>query len=124
MLALHCCVCKFSSFEEQGLPFIGMHWLLIVVASLVRRTGQDTWASLVAARSGKVEVLGDPAVVVQSPSKSCLSHCGPMECSPPGSPVHGILWEGIVERGHHSLLQGISQSRIRSPAISARFFTI
>ena len=26
--------CVFSSFEEQGLPFIGVHWLLIVVASL------------------------------------------------------------------------------------------
>ena len=26
--------CVFSSFEEQGLPFIGAHWLLIVVASL------------------------------------------------------------------------------------------
>ena len=26
--------CVFSSFEEQGLPFIGVHCLLIVVASL------------------------------------------------------------------------------------------
>ena len=27
-------VCVFSSFKEQGLPFVGKHWLLIVVASL------------------------------------------------------------------------------------------
>ena len=31
---------------------------------------------------------------------NCFSHaplCDPMDCSPPGSPVHGILQAGILE---------------------------
>ena len=36
----------------------------------------------------KVKVL-----VVQS----CLTLCDPVDCSPPGSSVHGILWARIVE---------------------------
>ena len=34
----------------------------------------------------------------------CLTLCNPMRCSPPGSSVHGIIWNTGV--GCHSLLQG------------------
>ena len=34
-LGLHCCMWAFSSWGEQGLLFIAVHGLLIVVASLV-----------------------------------------------------------------------------------------
>ena len=27
----------------------------------------------------------------------CLTLCDPMDCSPPGSSVHGILWARILE---------------------------
>ena len=30
-------------------------------------------------------------------TQSCLTLCDPMECSPPGSSVHGILQAGILE---------------------------
>ena len=30
-------------------------------------------------------------------SQSCLTLCGPMDCSPPGSSVHGILQARILE---------------------------
>ena len=30
-------------------------------------------------------------------AKSCLTLCDPMDCSPPGSFVHGILQAGILE---------------------------
>ena len=34
-LGLRCCARAFSSCSEQGLPFVAVHGLLIVVASLV-----------------------------------------------------------------------------------------
>ena len=33
--------------------------------------------------------------------------CDPMDCSPPGSSVHGILQARILQVGSHSLLQQI-----------------
>ena len=49
-LGLCCCVQAFSSCGEQGLLFIMVHRLLIVVASLVAEHRlQDVWASKVAA---------------------------------------------------------------------------
>ena len=37
--------------------------------------------------------------------------CDPMDCSLPGSSVHGILQARILELGFHFLLQGSSQAR-------------
>ena len=30
-------------------------------------------------------------------AQSCLTPCNPMDCSPPGSSVHGFLWASILE---------------------------
>ena len=38
---------------------------------------------------------------------SCLTLCNPMDCSPPGSSVHGILQAKNIGVGSHSRLQGI-----------------
>ena len=38
-LGLCCCTQAFSSCGEQGLLFVAVHWLLIVVASLVAEHG-------------------------------------------------------------------------------------
>ena len=126
MCWLFIAACVFSSFDEQGLPFIGEHWLLIVVASLiVEHRLSDAWASLVATRNGKVEeVLRD--CCCYSVSKSCLTHCGPMDCSPPGSLSMGFsgqeYWSGLSFPSPGELPNpGIEP---RSPAISGRFFTI
>ena len=43
-------------------------------------------------------------VCVCSVGQLCLSLCNPMDCSPPGSSVHGILQDRV---GCHFLLQGI-----------------
>ena len=40
-----------------------------------------------------------------SVAQSCLTPCDPMDCSPPGSAVHGIVQARIL--GCHFLLQGI-----------------
>ena len=40
-------------------------------------------------------------------AQSCLTLCNPMDCSPPGSSVHGILQARTLEWGSLSLLKGI-----------------
>ena len=42
-----------------------------------------------------------------SVTKSCPTLCDPMDCSPPGSSVHGIPQARILEWDCHLLLQGI-----------------
>ena len=56
------------------------------------------------------------------------THCDPMNCSPPGSSVHGILQARIVERVAIPFSREYSQPRIKpmspaSPAMAGRFFT-
>ena len=50
VLGLHCCARTFSSCGEQGLLFIAVHGLLIVVASRCRAWALGTQASVVVAR--------------------------------------------------------------------------
>ena len=60
--------------------------------------------------------------------QSCPTLCNPMDCSPPGSSVHGILQARILE-GCHALLQGdlpnpgIELAYLLSPALAGGFFT-
>ena len=48
-------------------------------------------------------------VCVRVRAQSCLTHCDPMDCSPPGSSVHGTLQARILE------WVAISSSRGSSP---------
>ena len=59
-------------------------------------------------------------------SLSCVQLCNPMDCSPPGSSVHGILQARILEWVAISFYRGSSQSRDWSQVscIAGRFFTI
>ena len=58
--------------------------------------------------------------------QSRLTLCDPMECSPPGSSVHGISHIGV---GRHFFLQGIfltwgwNPVSLTSPALVGEFFT-
>ena len=59
-------------------------------------------------------------------SKSCPTLCDPMDCSLPGSSVHGIFPGKNTGVGCYILLQGnLPRSRIEpaSPALAGRFFT-
>ena len=40
-----------------------------------------------------------------------LQFCNPMDCSPPGPSVHGILQARILEKRCHTLLQGTFQTQ-------------
>ena len=50
---------------------------------------------------------GNSACVRAKSLQSCLTLCNAMDCSPPGSSVHGILQARRLEWVYHALLQGI-----------------
>ena len=61
----------------------------------------------------------------------CLTLCNPMDCSPPGSYVHGILqtrileWVAMLSSRGSSPTQGSNESiSLMPPALTGRFFTI
>ena len=56
----------------------------------------------------------------------CLTLCDPVDCSPPGSSVHGILQASILEWVAISFSRGSSQPRDRTQIshIAGEFFTI
>ena len=60
--------------------------------------------------------------------QSCPTLCNPMDCSPPGSSVHGILQARILERVAMAFSRGFSQVRdwtriCCSSCIAGGFFT-
>ena len=59
-------------------------------------------------------------------TQSCLTLCDPMDCSPPGSSVHGILQARILEWVAIPFSRGSSQPRdgTQVSCIAGRFFTI
>jgi len=61
-----------------------------------------------------------------SVTHSCLSLCNPMDCSPPGSSVHGIFQARIPEWVAISFFRGSSRSRDRTwvSYIAGGFFTL
>ena len=63
---------------------------------------------------------------VSDVAQSCLTLCDPMDCSLPGSPVHGIFQARILEWGAISFSSGSSQPRDQSrvSCIVGRRFTI
>ena len=54
----------------------------------------------------------------------CLTHCDPMDCSPPGSSIHGILQARILEWVAISFCRGSSQpnDQIRVSCIAGRLY--
>ena len=60
--------------------------------------------------------------------QSCLTLCDPMDCSPPGSSVHGILQARLLEWVAISSSRGSSQPGTETvslipPALAGRVFT-
>ena len=53
-------------------------------------------------------------------AKLCPTLCDPRDCSPPGSSVHGILWDPPGKNtgvGSHSLLQGVFRIQGLNPGL-------
>ena len=54
------------------------------------------------------------ACVCVSVAQRCLTFCSPMDCSPPGSSVHGILQARILDWVAISSCRGASRSKNRT----------
>ena len=59
-------------------------------------------------------------------TQSCVILCDPIDCSPPGSSVHGILQAGILEGAAVSFSRDLPAPGIEPapPALAGRFFTL
>ena len=59
-------------------------------------------------------------------TRSCLTLCDPMDCSPPGSSVHGVLQARILERVVIPFSRGSSwlKDQTQVSCIAGIFFTI
>ena len=60
--------------------------------------------------------LSVPDIIISEVAQSCPTLCDPVDCSPPGSSVHGILQARILEWGARPSSRG---SEPRSPALQA-----
>ena len=69
---------------------------------------------------GSSVCMGESSVI-----QSCLTLCDPMDCSSPGSSVHGTFKARILEWVAISFSRGSSPGiEPASPALACRFFTI
>ena len=56
----------------------------------------------------------------------CPTLCDPLDCSPPGSSIHGIFWARMLEWVAIAFSRGSSQHKDQTlvSCIAGRFFTI
>ena len=106
-----CCV--FFSIDSTG---SGHHPEMLLSASCRQQFIWEGWG---------VGVLREPGQFRKLVSQSCRTLCDPMDCSPPGSSVHGILQARMLEWVAILLSRGSSRPRDRTwfSCISGRFFT-
>ena len=90
---------------------------------------QAPWRQLSLTRQEVICVPGgvQRTLPVHACAPSCPTLCNPMDCSPPGSSVHGIFQARMLERVGISFSRGYSQSRDHtpvswSPALAGGFF--
>ena len=102
--------------------------IAILIATHARRETQtrrmDLGTQQGKERGGQIE---RPALTyVHCCAKSCPTHCDPVDCSPPGSSVHGVLQARILEWVAISFSRGSSQPRDQAEVscLAGRFFTL
>ena len=99
-------------FNTFGDPLSQASW------GCCKRVPQTGWLNLV-----KIYFLNVSEACAYA--QSCPTLCYPMDCSPPGSSIHGILQARIPQWVAISSSRGSSQSRDQSwvSCIAGRFFT-
>ena len=77
-------------------------------------------------KNGQLRVALTCITIAVLVTQSCPTLCDPMDCSPPGSSVHGILQAWILEWDAIPFSKGFSQPRDQTwiSYIAGRFFTI
>ena len=76
--------------------------------------GQRLWRRLCKEHASSPE---EGSAVLCSVTQSCLTLCDPMDCSPPGSSVHGDSPGQNTGVGCHALLQGIFLTQGSNPGL-------
>ena len=62
-------------------------------------------------------MIQDKCAVLCLVTQLCLTLCDPMDCSPPGSSVHGDSPRKTIGVGCHALLQGIFPTQGSNPGL-------
>ena len=98
-------------------------WRLILIYFNPSSPASDSFPSTVGKKKSKIRCYstGESEVV-----QSCLILCDPVDCSPPGSSIHGILQARILEWVAISFSRRSSQPRDRNPVshIGGRCFNL
>ena len=123
--------CLFNSFRQEGkwktpgyrlLVQVSRHFACVVqgTKSSANRLWDQSWEF---GRSMPGLVMKESENEV---TQLCPTLCDPIDCSPPGSSIHGILQAKILEWVAISFSRGFSFSRDRTwvSFIAGRFFTI
>ena len=106
-------------------PSPGGHLVSYLVISPMRVPWVDARAPPVGIKVRKPQRPRDPKVKVLV-TQSCLTLCDPVDCSRPGSPVHGILQVRILEWVAIPFPRRFSQPRDRTriSCTGGGFFTV
>ena len=98
--------------------------LILGPATVARQScaGQIQWQCL------SLDVLSSFQCSSTKSLQSCLTLCNPMDCSPPGSSVNGILQARLLEWVTLSYSgdlpgPGVEPATLASPALAGRFLT-
>ena len=98
--------------------------LILGPATVARQScaGQIQWQCL------SLDVLSSFQCSSAKSLQSCLTLCNPMDCSPPGSSVNGILQARLLEWVTLSYSgdlpgPGVEPATLASPALAGRFLT-
>ena len=114
-------VCPCCSFLNQALGH------LFTLRYALNCVPQNCYLDIPAPVPQEVTVFGDKHFTCMRARSllSCQTLCNSMDCSPPGSSVHGILQARILEWVAMPSSRGSSQPRDRtmSPALAGMFFT-
>ena len=87
---------------------------VIHISGLVARARFSAGLLTLKSCSSHLSFLSECILVMQL----CLTLCDLMDCSVPGSSIHGILQARILRVGCHSLLQGIFPTQESNPGLA------
>ena len=70
---------------------------LFIIVNAWKQTTKGLWTKRQWLKKKKTRLYGGVCVCVGVCVQSCLTLCGPMECIPPGSSVHGIFQARLLK---------------------------